>query len=71
MISIYQAKDVVNSNLGSKVWVKVRGLRSKNELIEGVISECYKIIFVVKTVNGNRSFSYSDYLIGNISLIFN
>lgn len=66
MRTIYEAKEFIRSNVNKKVIIKVIGIRNKNELIEGIITECYPNIFVVDTEIGKRSFSYSDVLIGNI-----
>lgn len=66
MRTIYEAKEFIRSNINKKVIIKVIGIRNKNELIDGIITECYPNIFVVDTEIGKRSFSYSDVLIGNI-----
>lgn len=66
MRTIYEAKDFVRSNKGKNVLIKVLGIRNKNEYIDGVISECYQNLFMVDTLNGKKSFTYTDYLIGNI-----
>ncbi|MGN1338035.1 MAG: Veg family protein [Candidatus Coprovivens sp.] len=70
MKTIYEARELVNNNLGNKVWIKVNGLRNKNEFVEGIISDCYKNIFIVESLRGIKSFSYSDVLIGTIKLKF-
>lgn len=70
MKTIYEAKELVNNNIGNKVWITVNGLRNKNELIEGIISDCYKNIFTVDSIRGIKSFSYSDILIGIVKLKF-
>ena len=66
MKTIYEAKRFIKSNIGKKVTVKILGIRNKNELIEGIISECYPNVFLVTTKNSKRSFTYTDVLIGNI-----
>ena len=66
MRTIYEAKDFVRSNKGKNVLIKVLGIRNKNEYIDGTISECYQNLFMVDTINGKKSFTYTDYLIGNI-----
>jgi len=66
MRTIYEAKDFVLSNKGKNVLIKVLGIRNKNEYVDGVISECYKNLFMVDTLNGKKSFTYTDFLIGNI-----
>lgn len=66
MRTIYEARDLIKSNLNRNVKVKVHGIRNKNDLINGTITECYPNVFIVNTKCGKRSFSYSDVLIGNI-----
>lgn len=48
---------------------KVNNIRNKCDIFEGVISEVYDRVFVVKTKDGNTiSFTYSDILIGNVEI---
>lgn len=68
MKTIYQAKEFIRSNYGKKVIIKVLGLRNKTDIIEGVISECYKHIFILNTQYGKKSFTYTDVLVGNIRI---
>ncbi len=66
MRTIYQAKEFIRSNYGKRVIIKVLGLRNKTDIIEGIISECYKNVFIVTTKFGKKSFTYTDVLVGNI-----
>ena len=66
MRTIHEVKDFVMSNKGNNVVVKVKGIRNKNELVYGIIDECYKNIFTVDTNTFKRSFSYKDILLGII-----
>lgn len=66
MKTIYQAKDFIRNNYGKRVIIKVLGLRNKTDIVEGIISECYKQIFIVTTKFGKKSFTYTDVLVGNI-----
>ena len=68
MKTIYQAKEFVRSNYGNRVLVKVLGIRNKVEMVEGIISECYSHVFIVRTKFGNKSFAYTDVLVGNIKV---
>ena len=68
MKTIYQAKDFIKSNYGRRVLVKILGIRNKIDMVEGIISECYSHIFVVRTKFGNKSFTYTDVLVGNIKV---
>ena len=68
MRTIYEAKEFVKNNFGKMVKIKVHGIRNKNENIKGIISECYKNIFIVNTKLFKRSFSYKDLLLGIIKI---
>ena len=68
MRTIYQAKEFIRSNYGKKVVIKILGLRNKTDFITGIISECYKNIFVVTTDFGKKSFTYTDVLVGDIGI---
>ena len=66
MRTIYQAKELVRDNYGKKVVLKIYGLRNRNEIIRGIISEIYNNVFIVKSTPFNRCFSYKDLLLGNV-----
>ncbi len=66
MRTIYEAKDFIKKNLNKKVIIKILGIRNKNEMIEGIISECYANVFMVDTGFSKKSFTYTDVLIGNV-----
>lgn len=66
MKTIYQAKEFIKSNYGKRVIIKILGIRNKMDIVEGIISECYSHVFIVRTKFGNKSFTYTDVLIGNI-----
>ena len=66
MKTIYQAKEFIKSNYGKRVIIKILGIRNKTDIVEGIISECYSRVFIVRTKFGNKSFTYTDVLIGNI-----
>ena len=68
MRTIYEAKRLIKENYGKKVKIKVHGIRNKNEIIKGIISECYKNIFIINTNSFKRSFSYKDLLLGIIKI---
>ena len=68
MRTIYQAKEFIKSNYGKRVIIKILGIRNKIEIVEGIISECYSHVFIVRTKFGNKSFTYTDVLIGNIKV---
>ena len=66
MKTIYEAKEFSISNKGKPVLIKVLGIRNKNEFIEGIIGDCYRNVFMIDTMYGKKSFTYTDYFIGNI-----
>lgn len=68
MKTIYQAKEFIKSNYGRRVIIKVLGIRNKVEMVEGIISECYSHVFILRTKFGNKSFTYTDVLVGNIKV---
>lgn len=68
MRTIYQAKEFIKSNYGRRVLIKILGIRNKIDMVEGIISECYSHVFVVRTKFGNKSFTYTDVLVGNIKV---
>ena len=68
MKTIYKAKEFIKSNYGKRAIIKILGIRNKIEMVEGIISECYGRVFVVRTKFGNKSFSYTDVLVGNIKV---
>lgn len=68
MRTIYQARDFIKENYGKRAIIKVLGIRNKTELFEGIISECYKNIFILSTKMGKKSFTYADVLVGNIKV---
>ena len=69
MRTIYEAKEFIRNNFGKVVKIKVHGIRNKNELVKGRISECYRNVFIVDTDKFKRSFSYKDVLLGTIKFI--
>ncbi len=66
MKTIYEAKSFVRNNIGKKVCVQVKGIRNKYEIIHGIITNCYPNVFLVKTSESRKSFTYTDVLIGNV-----
>ena len=68
MRTIYEVKEFIKSNYGKRVLIKVMGIRNKIEQVEGVISECYGRVFIVRSKFGNKSFTYTDVLVGIIKV---
>ena len=53
---------------GKKIKFRYNGSRNQIEEFEGVIKECYDNILVIDLVYINKSFSYSDILIGTLEV---
>ena len=51
-----------------KIKFRYNGSRNQIEEFEGEIVECFNFVFVIDTGIINRSFSYSDVLIGTLEL---
>jgi uncharacterized protein Veg len=68
---IEKIKSNINDNIGNNVKLVINNLRNKSEEYQGIITETYNYVFVIKT-NDNvlKSFSYSDVLTQNIELFF-
>ena len=47
-----------------KIKFRYNGSRNQIEEFEGVITKCYNYIFVINAGSINKSFSYSDILMG-------
>lgn len=46
------------------------GTRNQNEEFEGIVTEMYPAVFVIKIGSSQvRTFSYSDLLIGNLEIL--
>lgn len=61
-------KEEIKKHLHERVIVSVYGMRNKNYQVEGYISNVYPSIFTVNENDQERSFSYSDLVIGDISI---
>lgn len=53
---------------GKKIKFRYNGSRNQIEEFEGVIKECYDNILVIDLGYINKSFSYSDILIGTLEV---
>ena len=51
-----------------KIRFRYNGSRNQIEEFDGVILNCYNYVFVIGTDSIDRSFSYSDVLIGTLEL---
>ena len=62
-------KDIQNKK-GERLKFRFNGARNQIEEFEGLITEIYNRIFIIKTSkNEIKSFSFNDILIGNLEII--
>ena len=61
-------KSKIASNLNKKVIVTVYGMRNKISHYEGVLYKIYPNIFSIITDGKEKSFSYNDYITGDIKI---
>lgn len=70
--NIMSVKTEITSLKGQKVEVKVNLGRNKSERFTGVLTAVYPALFTVspddKSYKGKTSYSYSEYLCGNVIL---
>lgn len=60
----------INSYINVECNFLYKGSRGQFERFKGSIIKLYPRIFVIKTTNNKiKSFSYNDYIIGNIKVI--
>ena len=69
-MNINLIKEKINNNLNKKVIVTVYGMRNKVTRYEGVLYKTYPNIFSILEDGGEKSFSYNDYIIGDIKIKF-
>jgi len=63
-------KEKLNNNLNKKVIITVYGLRNKINRYEGVLYKTYPNIFSILENGQEKSFSYNDYITGDIKIKF-
>lgn len=61
----------VRNNINKTICIRVNGSRNQVEEFSGKIIGAYNSIFIVRdyNLNRNKSFTYSDVLIGNVEFI--
>ncbi len=60
----------IESNLNKRVVVTVYGLRNKINHYEGILYKTYPNIFSIIYEGVEKSFSYNDYITGDIKIKF-
>lgn len=69
-MTINMVKQLVSDNKGINHSFRFRGSRNQIEEFEGIITDVYPAIFIVKLNDSKiRSFTYSDLLINNLKII--
>ena len=53
---------------GKKIKFRYNGSRNQIEEFEGIIKNCYNSVIIIDMGNMNKSFSYSDILIGTLEV---
>lgn len=67
-MNIDNVKEILKSNLNKNVIVTVYGLRNKINRYEGTLYQIYPNIFSIKTPSGEKSFSYNEYITGEVKI---
>jgi len=60
----------IENNLNKRVIVSVHGLRNKITRYEGILYKTYPNIFSIIEDGIEKSFSYNDYIIGDVKIKF-
>ena len=60
----------IENNLNKRVIVSVHGLRNKVTRYEGTLYKTYPNIFSIIEDGIEKSFSYNDYIIGDVKIKF-
>lgn len=63
-------KNKIENNLNRRVVVTVYGLRNKITRYEGTLYKTYPNIFSIIENGIEKSFSYNDYIIGDVKIKF-
>jgi len=67
-MNIDLVRQKIESNLNKKVMVSVYGLRNKIARYEGTLHKVYPNIFSILADGIEKSFSYNDYITGDIKI---
>ncbi len=63
-------REKVQKNLNKRVIITVYGLRNKISRYEGILYKTYPNIFTIISDGIEKSFSYNDYITGDIKIKF-
>lgn len=63
-------KEEIAKNLNRKVNITVYGLRNKVNRYDGTLYKLYPNLFSIMTENGEKSFSYNEYITGEVKITY-
>ena len=63
-------KEEIAKNINRKVHITVYGLRNKINRYDGRLYRIYPNLFSIMTENGEKSFSYNEYIIGEVKITY-
>lgn len=69
-MNIDLVRQKIESNLNKKVMVSVYGLRNKVSRYEGILYKTYPNIFSIISEGVEKSFSYNEYITGDVKIKF-
>ena len=69
-MNIDLVKNKLEANLNKKVVVTVYGMRNKISRYEGVLYKIYPNIFTIMYNGNEKSFTYNEYITGDIKIKF-
>lgn len=69
-MNIEHVKEKINNNLNRKVIITVYGFRNKIMRYEGILHKAYPNIFSVICDGIEKSFSYNEYITGDVKIKF-
>lgn len=69
-MNIDLVRQKIASNLNKKVKITVYGLRNKISRYEGILYKTYPNIFSILEDGVEKSFSYNDYIVGDVKIKF-
>ncbi len=69
-MNINLVREKINSNINKRVIITVYGMRNKITRYEGILYKTYPNIFSILDNNVEKSFSYNDYITGDIKIKF-
>lgn len=67
-MNIDNIKKELQRNIDKKVLVTVHGMRNRTSRYEGVLYKLYPNIFSIITDDGEKSFSYNEYITGEVKI---